>query len=563
MAKFLPNNYKENPIKALWTSFNALSLFSKLFIVTAVLIIGSIPYFINNQQTLRQIASSIDSFRLQAESGSLTGNAVLRTDTTASGGQYVQFGGVVSNTGSFVSRSGNKLMLGGREFRFAGTNIYWLGLDENNSGSVGGLHYPPHFTVDDVLATAKEMGTTVVRAHTIGISSNDSTSNNCSNSLCLAKGVDANGNIIFNDNAFVSIDYAIGKASQDGLRLIVPFTDGNTPCFHEGCIRNFINWVNPSLPNSAFFTDQRVISKFEQYINHILNHKISTTGNLMMDEPTIMAWESGNELNDQSPNVTWLKTISQYVKSIDNKHLFIDGGWTMDSQRLNIATIDMYTRHHYPTGGYTGGTAISDDNHYGCLAAAANKVFFVGEYDWTEHRGTPLNLSSYLPHIENDTCPGGSHAVAGDLYWSLFPHKDTYGFETHGDGYTIHYTGDPGTSSPSMSTQDQALRTHAYRMQGGITPQISLVPAPPTNLKLSNGSGVSIQWSGSVGADRYTVERSTNNSTWSTVNSTVTDNNTPWTDTGVTSGTTYYYRVQTVNRDGAGGAFSPSVSIKH
>jgi hypothetical protein len=549
---------RQNLFQSIKEWFGELDKFTKSFLIVTLLIIISVSA-LGSYITLRNYASTVDSFLTQAESGNLTGNAVLGTDTAASGGQYIQFGQAISSTGSFVTRSGNKLMLNGKEFRFSGANIYWLGISESNEGSVNGIHYPPHFTVDDALATAKEMGATVVRSHTLGDSSTDSTLNNCPSSICLATGVDVNGNVIFNDSAFTSIDYAIGKASQDGLRLVVPFTDGNTPCFYEGCIRNFINWVDPSLPNSAFFTDSRVINKFEQYINHILNHKISTTGNLVKDEPTIMAWESGNEMDDQSPNATWLTTISQYVKSIDSKHLFIDGGWTMDSTRLNTTTIDIYTRHHYH-GGYYGTGAITDDNYYGCKAAAANKVYFAGEYDWTEHTGTPLTLSTYLPHVENDTCSDGSHAVAGDLYWSLFPHRDTYGFVLHGDPYTLHYTGDPRlTTPPTIWTQTQLLRTHAYNMQGVATPP-SLVPAPPTNIKLTNSSGIIIQWSGSVAANSYTIQRSADNITWSTINSTVDDNGTPWTDTGVTSGATYYYRVQAVNRNGVGGTFSPSVS---
>ena len=70
----------------------------------------------------------------------------------------------VPNT--FVVRSGSQLLLKGKPFRFSGANIYWLGLDEN----VDGLDYPTTFRVDDALATAKEMGATVVRSHSLCIS---------------------------------------------------------------------------------------------------------------------------------------------------------------------------------------------------------------------------------------------------------------------------------------------------------------------------------------------------------------------------------------------------------
>ena len=42
-------------------------------------------------------------------------------------------------------------------FRFAGTNLYWLGLDEN----VGGVDYPTYFRIRDALDTAKALRQTV------------------------------------------------------------------------------------------------------------------------------------------------------------------------------------------------------------------------------------------------------------------------------------------------------------------------------------------------------------------------------------------------------------------
>src|SRR5258706_10473138 len=50
---------------------------------------------------------------------------------------------------SFVTRSGATLSLNGLPFRFAGSNIYWLGLSEKN-----GTSYPTTYAVDDGLDTA-------------------------------------------------------------------------------------------------------------------------------------------------------------------------------------------------------------------------------------------------------------------------------------------------------------------------------------------------------------------------------------------------------------------------
>src|SRR5947209_17322511 len=55
----------------------------------------------------------------------------------------------IQNSSDFVIRSGAQLFLHGKPFRFAGANIYWLGLDEN----VGGIDYPTQFRVDDALTS--------------------------------------------------------------------------------------------------------------------------------------------------------------------------------------------------------------------------------------------------------------------------------------------------------------------------------------------------------------------------------------------------------------------------
>ena len=70
-------------------------------------------------------------------------------------------------TSPFVTRSGVMLELNGALFRFSGSNIYWGGLDNN---ARTGINYPTPFRVDSALQTMADMGETVVRCQTCGIS---------------------------------------------------------------------------------------------------------------------------------------------------------------------------------------------------------------------------------------------------------------------------------------------------------------------------------------------------------------------------------------------------------
>src|SRR5579859_516037 len=60
----------------------------------------------------------------------------------------------IQTTHNFVTRSGSQLLLNGQPFRFAGPNIYWLGLAEGTGSGTclgGACGYPSQFQVDDAL----------------------------------------------------------------------------------------------------------------------------------------------------------------------------------------------------------------------------------------------------------------------------------------------------------------------------------------------------------------------------------------------------------------------------
>ena len=329
----------------------------------------------------------------------------------------------------FVTRSGPKLMLGGQRFRFAGANIYWLGLDEN----VGGIDYPTHFRIDDVLTTAETMGATVVRSHTLGISVG------CK--LCVEPSLG-----MFNTVAFEHIDYVIQAANAHHLRLILPLVD-NWAYYHGGR-GTFTMWrgVNDM---EQFYWNSAVIGDFEQYIYQVLNHVNVYTHRAYKDDPTIMAWETGNEL--RAPT-SWVQRIATYIKSIDTHHLVMDGNDMNSGENSNMKgdlmlnMVDMYTGHYYPL-------SVDRLKWQAQQARQANKVYVVGEYDWTGQHGGD-SLANFLHEVEQNT------AISGDLFWSLFGRDDMGQYVQHSDGYTLHYPGD----NADMRVRVNVLSRHATKM---------------------------------------------------------------------------------------------------
>ncbi|MBC7546483.1 hypothetical protein H7171_01925 [Candidatus Saccharibacteria bacterium] len=86
------------------------------------------------------------------------------------GVHVIGFGHADTVSNNFVSHSGNQLVNNGKPFRFAGVNMYWLGLDDNIRDGTGNTTYPTQARINDGFSEASALGSTVVRAHTRYIS---------------------------------------------------------------------------------------------------------------------------------------------------------------------------------------------------------------------------------------------------------------------------------------------------------------------------------------------------------------------------------------------------------
>lgn len=272
----------------------------------------------------------------------------------------------------FVTREGSTLYLGNDEFTFTGLNLYWLNFKEFGTT----VYKPSYAEIDDGLDTAVEMGSNVIRTW--------GGTFDCD--ICIMP--DHN---VINENNFEHLDYAIAEAKKRDLRMIITLIDANE--FQVGGVNSFVTWRG--LPNrDAFYTDAATRQDFKKFITSFLNHTNPYTGLKYKDDPTIMAWELGNEFRNESGGDTawdseFTKDISAHVKSIAPHQLVVDGkygtsldsSYRIDSDSLSIDTVDMYTSHYYPI--------LQDRMEADATeVAAADKVFFVGEYDWTDDAST-------------------------------------------------------------------------------------------------------------------------------------------------------------------------------
>jgi hypothetical protein len=379
-----------------------------------------------------------------------------------------------ANAMSWIRRNGTRLHEDGGPFAMVGCNIYWLGLDENVPPST--VAYPTRFRIREALETARQLGATIVRSHTLGISTGN------------VRSFESELNTFSFSEPIEVIDYAVHVARELGLRLVVPLTD-NWNYYHGGKA-NFVQWhgMNDSL---LFYSDVSVIRSFKVYVAQLLNHRSAYSGRRLADEPAVLAFESGNEL--VGAPASWTREIAQFVKRLAPNQLFMDGEAPVDGRwshgALQIDEVDIYTSHYYPM------SVEKLNRDADTIERGAGRVFFAGEYGWS--KGSIDDLASFLAALER---PEGG---INNAWWSLFPHGDGYGFVQHNDGFTMHWPGDDA----DMAERAQMLRNSALRIRG-IAANYSVAPAPLITEALCNAasSSVTLAWRGAMGASTYSVE---------------------------------------------------------
>jgi hypothetical protein len=379
---------------------------------------------------------------------------------------------------------GDQLVEGDRPFRFISFNIPNLHLVEDNVAftETNPWRLPDRFEITDALASVRLQGGTVVRTYVLSVVRPNDVPGAPRHVLGPGR---------FNEEAFRTLDLVLQVARETGVRVILPFVDNWN---WWGGIAEYAGFRGR--PREAFWTDPQIRDDFKATIRHLVTRQNTLTGVRYGDDPAILCWETGNEL--QAP-AAWTREMAAYIKSLDPHHPVMDGYHTAELREVSLAMpeVDIVTTHHYPGGRKSFAQLVREN----WAKAQGRKPYVVGEFGFVDTAQMAACLEAV---VETGT--------AGALAWSLrFRNRDG-GFYWHsepagGNQYkAFHWPGFASGADYDEVNLMRLLREKAFAIRNLPIPAIP-APAPPKLLPMADPAAIS--WQGSVGATSYLVERAT------------------------------------------------------
>jgi mannan endo-1,4-beta-mannosidase len=355
---------------------------------------------------------------------------------------------------TFVTRRGGEFVLDGAPRRWAGINNYYL-------------HYSSHYMIDSVLNDIAAMQLKTVRAWAF-------LDGNASNGVVLqAKPY------VYDENGFEHLDYAVYKAGQLGLRLVLVLTN-NWDDF--GGMNQYVKWFSAA-GHDDFYTNRQIRKAYRAYAKHVLNRTNRYTGLAYNADPTIMTWELANEPRCSSDTsgdtlVSWADEMSRYVSRFAPRQLVSvgDEGFFGDpaatdypytayegvawKRLVSLPDVDYGTVHLYPVGwGESadpqawGHTWITDHIRDGKTLGKPVVIEEFGLPDATQTKG--YSEAEQVATYTDWTAAVESAGGAGDSAWIVTARTDDGTLYGDYDGFRIVY--------PSATATAAVLTAHAKR----------------------------------------------------------------------------------------------------
>lgn len=429
---------------------------------------------------------------------------------------------------NFITRSGDKLMDGGTEYRFIGTNAPFLE-----------RAWADPAEIEDEIRAASRSGIGVIRLYPFEVRMSGDPAGTFRHVM---------GPGSYNESAFKLFDKVLQLANAYNVKLIVPFVDSYT------YVGGTADWAAfRGQPADAFWSDPVVRQDFKQFIAYVVNRVNTYTQVPYKNDKAILAWQLGNELRSTD---AWTSEMAAYVKSLDPNHLVGDGGYVraqgIRANALNDPNIDFIDPHIYLYHNYADPLAKLNEWR---TATKDKKPLLIGEFgDFP-----PAVNEQLLQTVQ-------ANGTAGAMIWGSMPHHRMGGWHWPpvGDWSYLRYPGFATGDWANESAVFGQLRAQAYAIRGAAVPSWTPPPAPAL---FPADSAHTLSWLGVSTASAYDVERADAPSgPWSVVAADVTDDVVApddynyavplFDDASAAAGTRYYYRIRAKSPDGAYSPYS-------
>lgn len=467
----------------------------------------------------------------------------------------------------FITRQGAQLMEGNNTFRFAGIHAPELHRIENDARGVckadprgWGQYFtwPTAEEQENWIKAIVQTGAKVQRVYVLSVQQENDKA--CERETHILAPTTPDGMPSLNEKAMIVYDNMIAEADKQGLRLILPFID---QWWWWGGREQLAAFYHEK-PEDFYNTNSKTYKAYQDIIRQVITRTNTITGRPYSDEKAIMAWETGNELEDT--NAAFLHETAAWIKRWAPHQLVVDGTYKkINDFSLDDPNIDIVSNHYYTNAGNNHPDQVKKD----LQAIAGKKVYLVGEFGLLDSK----NLNDIMQSIVHTEVNGAK--AAGGFIWGFRGHRHDGGFYWHKE-YTGHYSYHlPGFPQEGKDKQEMdvvnLVRTAAAQMDG--RDKMSPLPAPEAPKLRETASPFAINWMGSAVGRHYDVERAeTKEGPWIMVGQDISDGIQEWDPakmdlfrddySSLELGKTYYYRVIAKNESGQS-APSNVISVTH
>lgn len=375
----------------------------------------------------------------------------------------------------FITRDGAALKDGDRLFRFAGIHAPELHRIEDDArgtckadprGWGQYFKWPTAEEQENWIKALVQTGAKAQRVYVLSVQQENDAA--CGRETHILSPETPDGMPRLNEAAMKVYDNMIAEADKQGLRLILPFIDH---WWWWGGREQLASFYHEK-PEDFYRTNSKTFQAYLDVIRQVITRTNTITGRHYYDEKAIMAWETGNELEDT--NADFLHQTSAWIRKWAPHQLVVDGTYKkVNDFALSDPNVDIISNHYYTN---------ANNNHPGQVrkdleAIGGKKVYLVGEFGLLDQK----DLNAIMQSIVHTEVNGVQ--AAGGFIWGFRGHRHDGGFYWHKE-YTGHYSYHlPGFPDEGKANQEMEVvnlvRTAAAQMAGlSKVPDLPVPEAP-------------------------------------------------------------------------------------